>query len=363
MDKKIKILYTIPNFDKAGSGKVVYDLLKELDRNVFTIEVACRHENGYLFKEVEKLGIPIHLLETTTNYKPYFTLLFRIKNIARFLKKNKYDIVHSWDWSSDWTEVLAARMAGVKWIYTKKAMSWGNKHWKIRSYLANFIVTINNEMKQYFPNKKAQQLIPLGINTDYYSPEKFTNQTENNETFKIIVVANLVPVKGVEVLIKAIKGLKDASVTLKIVGNKDNDYGKSLENLCDALQLQDQVFFLGKKPDVRPYIANSDVYVIPTLNEGRKEGMPIALVEAMSMGIAVLGSNISGINYVLKDFPDLLFKASSVLELQECLKKMKAKSFEDRKQIGNALRRYCVDNFTVEKFVKAHETLYKDILK
>lgn len=363
MDRKIKVLYTIPNFDKAGSGKVVYDLIKELDRNVFIIEVACRHDNGYFFKEVEKLGIPIHLLETTTNYKPYFTLFSRIKNIAKFLKKNEYDIVHSWDWSSDWTEVLAARIAGVKWLYTKKAMSWGNKHWKIRSFLANFIVTINDEMKQYFPYKKAQQLIPLGIDTDYYSPKKIIKQTENNEVFKIIVVANLVPVKGVEILINAIKGLKDPSIKLTVVGNKDNDYGKSLENLCDTLQLQDQVFFLGKKPDVRRYVVNSDVYVIPTLNEGRKEGMPIALVEAMSMGIAVLGSNISGINYVLKDFPNLLFKAGSVEELQECLKKMKAQSSEDRKQIGNALRRYCVDKFSIDKFVKAHETLYKEILK
>ena len=69
---------------------------------------------------------------------------------------------------------------------------------------------------------------------------------------------------------------------------------------------QEQIVFLGKHKDVRPFLVNSDLYVIPTLNEGRKEGMPMALVEAMSMGIPVLGSNISGVNFVLKDFKNFL---------------------------------------------------------
>ena len=39
MVKKIKILYTIPNFDTAGSGKVVYDLVRNLDKNVFSPDI------------------------------------------------------------------------------------------------------------------------------------------------------------------------------------------------------------------------------------------------------------------------------------------------------------------------------------
>src|SRR5690554_6968789 len=151
---KVKILYTIPNFDTAGSGKVVYDLVKGLDKDKFEVEVACRHNKGAFFKEIESLNVPIHLIETTCAYRPYTSLYKRLRPIVKFFKENKYDIIHSWHWSSDWTEVLAARLAGVKWIYTKKAMSWGNKHWKIRSYLANLIITINDEMHQYFPNKK-----------------------------------------------------------------------------------------------------------------------------------------------------------------------------------------------------------------
>ena len=50
---KIKILFTIPNFDTAGSGKVVYDLVKNLDRSVFEPEICCYHNRGAFFKEIE----------------------------------------------------------------------------------------------------------------------------------------------------------------------------------------------------------------------------------------------------------------------------------------------------------------------
>ncbi|SRX75618.1 glycosyltransferase family 4 protein [Aequorivita antarctica] len=359
---KIKILYTIPNFDTAGSGKVVYDLVKGLDRKIFEVEVACSSNRGAFFSEMEGLGIPILIVETTTKYRPYNSLFFRIKTIKNFLRSNNYDIVHSWHWSSDWTEVLAARWAGAKWIYTKKAMSWGNKHWKIRSYLANFIITINDEMHNYFPNKKNQKLIPLGIDTNYYNPDLFPEKLGANDTFNIITVANLVPVKGIEVLIKAIKRLDDSSIKLTVLGDNTNEYGQYLISVCKQLNIEGQVNFLGKKTDVRPYIAASDLYVIPTLNEGRKEGMPMALVEAMSMGTPVLGSDISGINFVLKHFKNLLCKAGSESNLANEILKIKALTIQERIHLGNELRTYVIENFNYDIFIAEHQKLYKRII-
>jgi len=358
---KIKILYTIPNFDTAGSGKVVYDLVKGLNKSLYEVELACSSNRGTFFKEMESLGVPIHIVDTTTAYRPYHTLLPRIDSIRKFIKKNKYDIVHSWHWSSDWTEALATRLAGAKWIYTKKAMSWGNRHWKIRSYLANFIITINEEMHHYFPYKKNQMLIPLGIDTDFYSSKHFAEKANNAEVFNIITVANLVPVKGIEVLIRAVKRLNDSSIRLVVLGDNTNEYGHYLTKLCNNLKMQNQVKFLGKKPDVRPYIAESDLYVIPTLNEGRKEGMPMALVEAMSMGIPVLGSNISGINYVLKDYKYLLFEAGNEKELVKSISKILKLSVEERLKLGNQLREYLKDNFNYAKFILEHEKLYQKL--
>ena len=363
MSNKIRVLYSIPNFDTAGSGKVVYDLVNGLNREKFEIEIACNHNKGAFFKVVEALGVPIHLFNTSTHYRPYNSLYNRIRNISLFFKKRNYDIIHSWHWSSDWTEVLAARMAGIPFVYTKKAMSWGSNHWKIKSYLSNFIVTINEDMYQYFPYKKSQKLIPLGIDTEFYSPHLFSKQNEKTEYFEIITVANLVPVKGIEVLLNALTLLNDFSIRLTILGDDDNDYGRELKRICKNFQLERQVFFLGKSLDVRQNIVHSDLYVIPTLNSGRKEGMPMALVEAMSMAIPVLGSNISGVNFVLKDFKNLLFEAGNVADLADHISEMKSRSIKGRIEIGQNLREYCQKNYAMKLFIDSHEKLYIELAR
>jgi len=360
--KKTKVLYTIPNFDTAGSGKVLYDLAKGLDKENFEVEIACSHNKGAFFEDIEKLDLPIHLIETTCKPKPYFTILNRIKPYRKFIKNNHFDIVHSWHWSSDWTEVLGAKLGGAQFVYTKKAMTWGNIHWKIRSYLSDFIITINDEMKAYFPNKKQQQLIPLGLDTDYYSPEHFPDKAYDG-VFKIITVANLVAVKGIEVLIDAVLALDNPNIVLTVLGDDRSEYAVNLKQKVKSLNQGDRIVFLGKHTDVRPFLATSDLYVIPTLNEGRKEGMPMALVEAMSMCLPVLGSAISGINFVLKDFPEHLFEASKSQQLAAKINLLYQKSSEERKRIGAGLRNYTVQNFSMDGFITAHENLYNTLIK
>lgn len=360
-NNKLKILFTIPNFDTAGSGKVVYDLISGLNRSKFDIAIAVDHSRGDFFKEVEKLGVPIYVRPVTTLYRPYFSLFSRIKKIAAFIKEHQIDVVHSWHWSSDWTEVLATKIAGAKYVYTKKAMSWGNRHWRIKSNLSDFILTINHEMENYFPKKAAQKLVPLGIDTDYYSPKGF--QKKRSHKFQIVSVANLVEVKGIEVLIEAVETLDDDNVELQIVGDTRSKYAQNLIKSIKLKGKENQIKFLGKKSDVRPFLVNSDLYVIPTLNKGRKEGMPMALVEAMCMAVPTLGSDISGINYVLKDFPEMLFEASNVSELAIKIKGLQLQTQQERDQIGQNLREYCIKNFTMQQFIQEHEGLYLNLKK
>ena len=88
--KKIKILFTIPNFDTAGSGKVVYDLVKGLDTSRFEPTIAVEHSQGIFFKEVEELGVPIYIQPMTTHYRPYLSLYGRIKKIASFKQNDGF---------------------------------------------------------------------------------------------------------------------------------------------------------------------------------------------------------------------------------------------------------------------------------
>lgn len=89
----------------------------------------------------------------------------------------------------------------------------------------------------------------------------------------------------------------------------------------------------------------------------------MALVEAMTMAVPVLGSNITGINYVLNDFKEYLLEANNHVQLANKIDEMILKSELERNEIGKKLRSYCETNFSLQKFIKEHENLYKSIIK
>ncbi|MFH4964309.1 glycosyltransferase family 4 protein [Gaetbulibacter sp. M235] len=362
--KKIKILFTIPNFDTAGSGKVVYDLVNNLDKRFFEPEICCYHDGGAFFKEVEALHVKIHLFPFAINYRPFLTFPFRLINTIRFFRKHNFDLIHSWHWSSDFSEPLAAKLAGIPWIYTKKSMGWGNKAWRWRTALSSKIITINLDMKSFYSVKALEKVeeIPLGVDTNYYTPRTKEDITLlkdldiKTSDFVIVSVVNLIPVKGIEVLIKAVVALDKPNIKLLIVGHDKGDYACSLKKMTERIS---SIQFLGKKADVRPYHAIADVFVIPTLELG--EGLPVAPLEAMASGKIVIGSNVSGVKDILNPFQNCLFEPNNVESLKDSILSILNMSTEECIQLGKAMRTRVETNYSIERFIKSHTDLYKGI--
>ena len=363
MRVKIKILFTIPNFDTAGSGKVVYDLVRGLDKDKFSPEICCFHSKGAFFKEVEKLGVPIHIFPFTSNYKPYFGFLKRVFSIVSFFKAHKFDVIHSWHWSSDFSEPLAAKIAGIPFVYTKKAMSWGNKSWKIRSWLSTKILVLNSDMIPMFFEKvkKKAKLIYLGVDINLYPIQPKIDTTPQGLEFKItdfviVTVANLVPIKGVEYLIDAVAQLNISNIKLLIIGNNKNEYGRNLINKTT----NENIHFIDKQLDVKPYYAVADVFVIPTKTKG--EGLPVAPLEAMSSGCIVLGSDVAGIREVLHDFQDCLFEVKNTNAIRDKIEMLQNLTFEERNQLAKQMREKVETTFSLKDCIKNHEQFYLELL-
>ena len=363
--KKIKILFTIPNFDTAGSGKVVYDLVSNLDRTIFEPEICCHHDKGAFMEEINKLQIKVHLFPFAINYRPFLMFPFRLLKTIRFFRKQKFDLIHSWHWSSDFSEPLAAKLAGISWVFTKKSMGWGNKAWKWRSSLSSKIITINSDMKSFYSGKNLEKMveIPLGVDTHYYTPRikgdvallKELNMDAND--FVILSVVNLIPVKGIEVLINAVIELDKPNIKLLIVGNDKGDYANSLKKMTEGIST---IQFLGKKADVRSYHAIANVFVIPTLALG--EGLPVAPLEAMASGKIVIGSNVSGVKDILRKFPDNLFEPNNVQSLKQSILNIMNMKKEDHLQLEKDMRSLAENDYSIEQFIKVHTALYKEMM-
>lgn len=372
--RRIKVLFTIPNFDTAGSGKALLNIASRLNHELFEPMIACESDKGFFFKVVRESGIPVHIMKLTTSMSNRWSGLQHVLRIAAAFRRIKPHLVHSFHYSADYSEALAARLAGCKWVYTKKNMNWGGSSangWKLRSWLANGIVAQNTDMLQFFGKSKKVSLIPRGVNVNEFAGKESDKNKMRVEfgipgNAKIILtVANLVPVKGIEVLIKAFNTLHPQlpEVHLVIVGDDTNDYAHSLKQLAAGSDARNQIHFTGKRSDVRDFLAAANVFVLPTLNQGRQEGSPVSLLEAMAAGKCVLASDVAGVRDQLQDFREHLFEPGNEKEL--CAKLSEFLRFENSalSELGLRLKENVQNNYTIEKEVAHHEQFYRGLFE
>jgi glycosyltransferase involved in cell wall biosynthesis len=362
--KPVNILFTVPNVDTAGSGKALFQLMRGLRDHGFHCEIACEHDRGFLVKTIRDAGFPFHVLRTTAGMGNRLKGLASCWRISRELRKLKVDVIHSFHYAADYSEALAAKMAGIPWIYTKKNMNWGGssrRAWHLRSFLATAIGVQNTEMQPlFFPAKKNIHLIPRGVDfTFFQNPDPSVAFSQD-----LLIVANLVPVKGVDLVIRALAEMPQVKhTTLHIVGEDRNETGEALRHLVQEKQLSTRVIFHGKQQDIRPWLWQNHIFVLPTKNEGRKEGSPVALLEAMAAGLLVLGSDVSGVHDQLQPFPQLRFSPGSVPDLKEKLSWALSLSSEDRLLWSNRLSKHVQENHPIALEVQRHARLYQDLLR
>ncbi|MBS1517269.1 MAG: glycosyltransferase [Bacteroidetes bacterium] len=367
--RKIKILYTIPNFNTAGSGKALLNVISRLDKNVFDPCICCRHERGDLFKSAKDLNVPIYISDFTVSTKPRIKGLRNVVKLARNFRNIDPDIIHSYNYSDDYSEALASRLGKIKWIYTKKNMGWGSNAWRLRSKLSSAIIPQNQEMVEtFFKGIKEQYLIPIGIDIQDFSKtsrdESVITKYHLYNSYPIIMtLANIIPIKGIDFLIKGFElALEDFEhAKLLIIGDDVTDYAKDLKKKTSDAGLDGKVIFTGKQKDIKPSFSVADMFILSSKKTG--EGGPIAILEAMASGILCYGSDVPGIRDQFREFQDQLFESEnpgsiankiiSFMRMKDEVKKEKIK-----KQFEFVNRNYSIEN-EVDKLQKLYLKLAK----
>ncbi|GAB4466024.1 MAG: hypothetical protein OHK0037_21370 [Elainellaceae cyanobacterium] len=172
-----------------------------------------------------------------------------------------------------------------------------------RSKAAITISKYNEELlKNLGADKKKIHVIRCGVNIDKWV---FDPREKFRQIPKIGTLCRLVEKKGVDVLIEALSLLKeqDFAFTFEIVG--DGPEKKKLSQMVLDRELDDSTSFLGaisnyKIPD---WLYEIDIFVLACrkTNDGDQDGIPVALMEAMSIGIPVISTSISGISELIED--------------------------------------------------------------
>lgn len=138
----------------------------------------------------------------------------------------------------------------------------------------------------------------------------------NGKSFSICTVANVgMKYKGHIYVLKAIRKLKKDGVNIKyyLAGNGKQEY---LKKYIVKYKLESNVEFLGALPHEKIFeiLDNVDIYIQPSL----QEGLPRALIEAMSRALPCIGTNVGGIPELLQS--NMIFKKKKVSQLYGMLK-------------------------------------------
>jgi glycosyltransferase involved in cell wall biosynthesis/thymidylate kinase len=211
------------------------------------------------------------------------------------------------------TGFVIQRMAKIPYSFTAHGSDIHCDRHMLREKVAeaDLVVPISNfNQKVILEECKGQYLdklkvIHCGVDTQQaFKPRSWDEDIENRNAISIICIGTLHEVKGQTYLITSCKILKEAgyNVVCHFVGDGPDRPSLVKQAAQDGL---DSIIFHGvlTRPEIIQMLQEMDIAVTPSVpaSDGRREGIPIVVMEAMASGLPVVASNISGIPELVED--------------------------------------------------------------
>ncbi len=225
---------------------------------------------------------------------------------------------------------------------------------------AKFVVTISDYNKRYLMQKFDSlagdkiHVVHCGVDAGLLDMTALRNSAGGS--FRILSVGRLVKQKGYEILIRALGMVRTrlgrgAPFLGRLIG--DGSERGRLQTLVQELSLTECVEFAGALDHgaVLRELGRADVFVLPCVIEstGAADGIPVALMEAMALGVPVISTNISGIPELVKDGGGILVQPGDVEKLAGAIQEMMRMSKGERAKIAEKGRRIIYNEFILAR--------------
>ncbi len=281
--------------------------------------------------------------------------IFFLRNI---FKAEKFDLALYFN-----SRLLTAGLlvsSGVKNIAyrgTSGHLSWWDPTSRL-TYLnpkVDKIMCVSNAVKNYFISLGVDEsrlvTIYKGHDLSWYESNVKLSDLGIDQKPKCLVscVANVRPVKGIEVLIEAWKRLPSYfEGKLLLIGSVPSDF-KTTDNMIVTGFLENGALYSGL----------SDIFVMPSID---REGLPKALLEAMAQGVAPICTNVGGMPEIVRNGIDgIVVPPSDPESLAKAILTLATDS-ESRKRFGESSKERVKKDFSIEKTVQSVFALIESLL-
>ncbi len=350
--KKVLIIATIEGFLKFE-----IEDMRILQEKGYEVHTAVNSKNVRI--ELPLDGIKKHQIDFERN--PLSKENIRAyQQLCKLVKSEQFALIHCHTPVGGVMGRIVGHKYKIKVIYTAHGFHFYKgaplKNWliyfPIEYYLSKWtdiLITINSEdffvAKKKFKMRKIFQIpgVGLDINTFYYRKNFPRDEYRNalgigKEDYMVLSVGELNDNKNHVLVIKAIAALNNKKVHYFIagVGNNRDKY----TDLANKLGITDQIHLLDYREDIMELNHSADIFVFPSI----REGMGMALLEALACGTIVLGMDIRGVReYVIEGETGFLFD-NQVESCMRCIRRSLNMSIIEkeimREKCINRARRY-----------------------
>jgi sugar transferase (PEP-CTERM/EpsH1 system associated) len=366
--RKITVMHVVITLDMAGAEHVVYNLTKNLNKELFEVIIVVILSRGFLAAEAEKQGIKVIL----TKKLPRYVSSIYPNKLIRIIKEIKPDIIHSHDKCGHYS--FAARLCKVPVVIhtehgrifpdldvlifrDRLCFRFTDKLVTVSEYLTNYMQKIVG-----IDNKKIIQ-IENGVDT-----KLFYNTLKDQRTLQALglsqndnvigIVARLEPVKDHLTLLSAFAEVVKTVPNCKLLIIGNGSQKQSIEEQIQLLKLSEKVLLLGERRDITDLLAIMDIFVLSSLSEGTS----ITLLEAMASGKPVVATNVGGNGKVVIDNETgfLVPSRKPAVMAEKIIKLLSNRNLIN--EMGAKGRNRVLEHFSLDKMVKEYERLYLDSL-
>lgn len=368
-----RVLHVIDSLDLGGAQTLLLDLCSHTDRSRFEVEVACMHGPGVFAAEIEKAGIPVHVLSPST-WPPKY-----IPNFLRLIARRDPDIIHFHLFGSNFVAKPLAALFGKRALIVHDHTNAESRLNSVFLFVADTltnrfstrVIAVAESVRQLLIEREGLcddrvVTLPNGVDAEMFYPATLEQRKAARASLKLPENAFVVGGVGRLAEVKNLKVFLEAAATFfkryprtvfVIAGTGPLD--AELRELAKSLGVAGSVNFLGHVSDRVELYRALGVLLITS----DSEGTPMTLLEAMACGLPVISSSVGGIPEVATNEGDaLLVPARDIRGFVSALERVLGEEGLARKLGANA-RNTILNGYEIRGLVRRIEALYEVVLE
>lgn len=373
---KRNVLLLIGSFEQGGSERQAVQLARLLcESGRYNLRVACLDGRGVLRAEIERLGLG-EMPEFKLNSFYGLNMLKQLHRAARFMRKNRIDVVQTFDFYTNVFGMMAATMARVRVRIAAKRETEGvrtpTQKWVERRAfnLAHAIVANAQAVcdRLIAEGVRPEKIVTIHnwLELERVAPPVGFEREETLRAFNlpdglrfVTIVANMRnEVKDHRTFLRAARRVAEAVSDVGFALAGEGELMEALKREAAELGLRERAFFLGRCERVAELLAISDVCVLSS----KAEGFSNSILEYMAAGKPVVATDVGGAReaivegetgYLVAPGDDATMAARIIALLREP---------ERARRMGERGRTRVRENFSAQVQLRKVEALYRDLL-